>query len=197
MLDSKRHSSTRSAISRLAPLLRYRTHTSRLQTTLRQQVRSFLSARIMVIIWLANANCACGAMSASAKLEAAAYKMEKSTGIGHHAISAHAHEAAEPEKSASGSWLSAVSAPQRQHFFLTAEEARRNLDAYFDHQKVHRALTRIAMIPESKSESRLDHTIRRAGTAGRGRRLRWLPAIRGRGAPVSSSSSTHARTQGE
>ncbi len=51
----------------------------------------------------------------------------------HHSSSIHSSSPATP---ASGSWLSSITAPQRQHFFLTTEEARHKLDAFFDQQEV-------------------------------------------------------------
>jgi hypothetical protein len=73
----------------------------------------------------------------TAKLETAAFDMEAKHETGHHASLAKTF--LKPTLSASGSWLSAVAAPQRQHFFLTSDEARRKLDAYFDHEKVRTA----------------------------------------------------------
>jgi hypothetical protein len=65
--------------------------------------------------------------------------MEAEQETGHHASSANTF--LKPTLSASGSWLSAFSAPQSQHFFLTSDEARRKLDAYFDHERMRTART--------------------------------------------------------
>ncbi len=91
---------------------------------------------------------------AAAKLEATAYQMQGGKEVQPALASAPAaNAAAKPISSpASGSWLSSVSAPLRQHFFLTAEEARRKLDAYFDQQKVRRSWN----VPRARHGHELD-----------------------------------------